>query len=101
MTDICSIPGCGKQATSSLPLKRDKKSRDWFVTPVCPRCRVALAREARAVGKIIQFFGLEGSKHEAERRNAESLTFRPFLEVFAKAEEKADKKPDLKLVANL
>jgi hypothetical protein len=98
MTDVCSIPGCGKPATFSFPLKKDKE-RQWVVIPICQRCRVALEREARAEGKTIQFYGLEGSKREAERRNAETLTFQPFLKAFAKVEVKAPK-PELKLVAS-
>jgi hypothetical protein len=101
MTDVCSIPGCGREAAFALPLKRDKKSREWVVAPICKRCRDALMREARAEGKTIPIYGLEGSKREAERRNAESLTFQPFLKAFAKVEAKTEPKSKLKLVANL
>jgi hypothetical protein len=96
MTDLCSIPGCGQEATFSLPLKR--KNGEWATTPICRRCRAALAREARAAGKTIQFYGLEGSKREAEKRNAETLSFKPFLAAFATTKPKVEK-PKAKVVA--
>jgi len=88
-TDPCSIPGCGQQATLSLPLKKDKSGK-WFATPVCKRCELSLKREARAAEKTLQFYGLEGSKREAERRNAESQSLRVFLSDFAKPRVKAE-----------
>ncbi len=101
-TDSCNIlPGCKGEAKFSLPLKRDKKSGAWFVTPVCSGCRKSLEREARAQGKTIQFYGLEGSKREAERRNAETQSLRAYLSDFAKPRVKEEPKaqPKLKAIA--
>jgi hypothetical protein len=46
----------------------------------------------RAQGKTLRFFSLEGSKHEAEKRNAESQSLRVFLSDFAKPAVKAELK---------
>lgn len=92
-TDSCNIlPGCKGEAKVALPLKRDKKSGLWSATLVCSGCRKSLEREARAQGKILRFFGLEGSKREAEKRNAESQSLRVFLSDFAKPQVKIEPK---------
>lgn len=93
MTDSCSIlPGCKGVAEFTLALKRDKKSGLWLATLVCSRCRKSLEREARTQGKTIKFFGLEGSKREAEKRNTESQSLCVFLSEFAEPAVKAELK---------
>lgn len=75
---------CGNsEAKSALPLI--KEDGLWVAKPVCDKCRSGLYKEARAAGKILRLFGLEGSLKETEKRNSESARFRPFLDVFAKA----------------
>lgn len=86
---ICTV--CkSDNPTFSFALKREKGK--WVVTPVCRKCRRALIAEARAAKKFIPFYGLEASIREAEKRNAERASFRPFLDAFAKAEEKPKKR---------
>jgi hypothetical protein len=90
MTESCNIlPGCTGSPKFTLPLRRDKVTRLWSLTLVCGGCRKSLEREARAQGKTLQFYGLEGSKREAVKRNAETQSLRVFLSDFAKPEVKA------------
>lgn len=104
MTESCNIlPGCKGEAKFTLPLKRDKKSGLWSATLVCSGCRKSLEREARAQGKTLRFFGLEASKREAQKRNAEVQSLRVFLSDFAKPAVKAELKnvqSKLRVVAN-
>lgn len=81
----CSTPSCGREAAFSLPLKRDKSGK-WHTTPICKGCRAALLREARAAGKTIQIYGLDGSEKEAERRNSQAKSLQPFLKEFGRSE---------------
>jgi hypothetical protein len=78
----CAVCGYDKPK-SALPLTWEEGV--WVVKPVCDKCRRGLHSEARVAGKFIQFFGLDGSLAEAERRNAKATQFRPFLDAFAKA----------------
>lgn len=104
MTDSCNIlPGCKGEPKFTLPLKRDKATGLWSAPLVCSGCRKSLEREARAQGKTLRFFGLEGSRREAEKRNADTQSFRVFLSDFARSAVKAELKkvqPQLKVVAS-
>lgn len=105
MTESCNIlPGCEGEPKFTLALKRDKKTGIWSAPLACSGCRKSLEREARAQGKTLRFFSLEGSKHEAEKRNAETQSLRVFLSDFATPAVKAGlvKKfqPKLMAVAN-
>jgi hypothetical protein len=98
MDQICTV--CRKEkAEFSLALKREKG--EWVVTPVGRRCRFGLIAEAKANGKFLPFYGLEASLCEAEKRNAQKATYRPFLEAFARNfEQKPVKKAELRVVSN-
>jgi len=78
----CTICG-GGESEYALPLKRENGK--WVAKPICGKCRKGLLSEARATGKSIMIYGLEGSQKEAERRNSESGRYRLFLDAFAKA----------------
>jgi hypothetical protein len=71
-----------ESATHSLPLSRGKESRDWTTNPIGARCRLALIREAKALGQFVKIYGLEASTREAFRRNAESRALRTVLAKF-------------------
>lgn len=78
----CTI--CGSSHPNyALPLKKEEGK--WVAKPICGKCRKGLISEARTAGKFIAIYGLEGSLREAERRNEAVLSFRPFLDAFAKA----------------
>ena len=98
MDHLCSV--CRKEkAEFSLALKKEKG--EWVVTPVGRRCRFGLIAEAKANDKFLPFYGLEASLREAEKRNAQKATYRPFLDAFArKFEKKPEKGANLKVVAN-
>ena len=82
MAEKCVV--CGySQPRFSFPLVRGK-SGAWEVTPVCGRCRRKLEAEAKLAGKSIVFYGLESSVKQAESRNAERVSYKPFLDAFAK-----------------
>lgn len=83
MTVGCVVCGYGKPRFA-FPLTREKNG-SWQAKPVCGRCRRTLEAEAKLVGKSITFYGLEGSLKQAESRNAERVSFRPFLDAFARA----------------
>lgn len=104
MTESCNIlPGCKGTPKFTLSLKRDKVTKLWSAPLVCSGCRKSLEREARAQGTTLRFFGLEGSKREAEKRNAETTSLRVFLSDFAQPKVKAELKkvrPQLKAVVN-
>jgi len=104
MTESCNIlPGCKGAPKFTLSLKRDKATGQWSAPLVCSGCRESLEREARAQGKTIRFFGPEGAKREAEKRNAETQSLRVFLSEYATPRVKAELKkvqPKLKAVAS-
>lgn len=103
MTETCNIlPGCKGVPKFTLALKRDKATGLWSAPLVCSGCRNSLEREMRAQGKTLRFFGLEGSKREAEKRNAETSSLRVFLSDYATPKVKAELKkvqPKAKVVA--
>lgn len=91
MTDSCNIlPGCKGLPKFTLALKRDKVTKLWSAPLVCSGCRKSLEREMRTQGKTLRFFGIDGSKREAEKRNAEIQSLRVFLSDFAKPEVKSE-----------
>ena len=95
-TTILKCTVCGKEDKDiqySLRLTKDKKS-SWQSNPICPKCRQALIRDARAEGKFIPFFSLKASEREARKRNEQTRLNRPFLDKFARVlEEKAKSLP--------
>ena len=84
----CVVCATERECFYSLRLKRGKEDRQWHSQPVCPDCKKDLIQEAKAVGKFIPFFGIEGSVKEAARRNGRHQALRPFLEKYAVASDK-------------
>jgi len=82
MANECTICKAG-DSEYAAPLK--KEDGKWVAKPICSKCRKGLLSEARATGKSITIYGLEGSLKEAEGRNSESGRYRLFLDAFAKA----------------
>jgi hypothetical protein len=70
-------------------------------TPICARCRLALIREAKALGQFVMIYGLEASKREVEKRNAESRGLRSVIAKFGESAKlkPVQKRTQLKLVA--
>ncbi|MFA5986478.1 MAG: hypothetical protein WC819_03985 [Parcubacteria group bacterium] len=82
--DYCAVhAGNGTAVNHSLALRKEKGV--WVTTPVCLKCRAQLARQAKAEGKFVPFYGLEQSEAEAAKRNQERMQYQPFLEKFGKS----------------
>lgn len=89
--NFCAVHnGNGQAVNHSLALRKEKGT--WVTTPVCVKCRSELIRQARTEGRFLPFYGLEQSEAEVQKRNQDSLKFKPFLEKFGKARAKAKPK---------